>query len=336
MKNRSDIPEDLIIRYMGGDLSKEERESLVLWVSKSDDNRKIFKEFRKVWILKCLAGEDYDSESAWKSVSKRVSGKKSIDRRLFVRLMSVAASVIMIIALWFVVSDSNVQTSYIIVKVLAGEFPKEVILPDSTIVWVNSDSELKYPVTFAGNERAVTFNGEGYFEVTKNKKRPFVIYSDNTITRVLGTSFNLNTRVSEHKSELVVITGKVKFENRITEASVELIADDKGIVDIEENTEIVETAPPAKTKIDNYNVIAWKTKEFEFDETELDDILREIEKVYHVEILVEEEKLLSVRVTTSFSSLTAEDIIEMLSDTVGFDYIVDDEGTYIIEGVVNE
>ncbi|MCT4636656.1 MAG: FecR domain-containing protein [Bacteroidales bacterium] len=336
MKKRSDIPEDLIVRYMGDDLSDEERESLVLWVSESDDNRRIFKEFRKVWILKCFADEDFDSEKAWENVSKRVGRRKVKDKKLFISWMSVAASVIVLIALWFVMPDSNVQSGDVRVKVLAGEFPEKVILPDSTVVWVNSDSELIYPVAFAENERSVTFNGEGYFEVTKNKQKPFVIYSDNTITKVLGTSFNLNTRVSEHKSELVVITGKVKFENRITEASVELEADDKGIVDVEENTEVVETTTPAKTKIDNYNVIAWKTKEFEFDETRLDDILREIEKVYHIEIEVEDEELLSVRVTTSFSALTAEDILEVLSDTIGFDYILDDEGTYIIEGVVNE
>ncbi len=88
---------------------------------------------------------------------------------------------------------------------------KEVVLPDGSKVWLNNAAVLQYPREFSGNRRNVHLEGEAYFEVTKDRQRPFTVESDAMRVRVLGTSFNFKCDFSGNRRN-VHLEGEAYFE----------------------------------------------------------------------------------------------------------------------------
>lgn len=106
---------------------------------------------------------------------------------------------------------TNIQTSKVIyntIKVpIGGEY--NLVLGDGTQVWLNSKSELKYPVAFIADKREVYLQGEGFFKVAYNKSRPFCVYSDNSAVSVYGTEFNFMSYSDEKLEQITLVEGKV-------------------------------------------------------------------------------------------------------------------------------
>ncbi|MFV0269028.1 MAG: sigma-70 family RNA polymerase sigma factor [Draconibacterium sp.] len=96
-----------------------------------------------------------------------------------------------------------------------------LILSDSTRVWLNSESELRYPVTFPNEKREVTLIGEAYFEVTKNIKQPFIVHSEKQQIEVLGTSFNVTAYRNNEFIRTTLIEGRVKVSSTDYETYLE-------------------------------------------------------------------------------------------------------------------
>ena len=94
-------------------------------------------------------------------------------------------------------------------KVTTAYQRKKIILPDGTGIWLAPQSTLEYPEEFSGDKRTVKLEGEAFFEVVKDRKRPFTVQSGTLTTRVLGTSFNINAYKSERSATVTVLTGKV-------------------------------------------------------------------------------------------------------------------------------
>src|SRR5690606_25053603 len=94
-------------------------------------------------------------------------------------------------------------------EIATGPAIDSVRLSDGTMIWLNRETTIRFPETFPDNERRVYLSGEAFFQVEKEADRPFVIEGQNTVTRVLGTSFNLRT--SGHSASVEVVTGKVSF-----------------------------------------------------------------------------------------------------------------------------
>ena len=102
------------------------------------------------------------------------------------------------------------KTEYNVLEVpRGGEYT--VTLSDGTVVYLNSGSELRYPVAFGVERRDVFLSGEGYFEVAKDAKRPFFVNADKLKIRVYGTSFNVNT-YNLANVETVLVEGKIGIQ----------------------------------------------------------------------------------------------------------------------------
>jgi len=153
----------------------------------------------------------------------------------------------------------------------------QITLPDGTKVWLNAGSSLKYPMSFAKNERRVRLEGEAFFEVTKDSARPFKVLSKGQEIEVLGTAFNVNAYPDNTAIKTTLVKGKVKLSNnnRYSEAIYLLPGQqstntNNGKIQLEN----VDTAP----------FTAWKEGLFYFDETPLSDALQQIGRWYNVEV----------------------------------------------------
>jgi Fe2+-dicitrate sensor, membrane component len=153
----------------------------------------------------------------------------------------------------------------------------QITLPDGTKVWLNASSSLKYPMSFAKNERKVILVGEAFFEVTKDRTRPFKVQSKGQEIEVLGTEFNVNAYPENESIKTTLITGKVKLSN--DNHALQPMYLKPGQQSINTDGRDIRIA-----NVDVVPFTAWKEGLFYFDETPLSEALQQIGRWYNVEV----------------------------------------------------
>lgn len=167
-----------------------------------------------------------------------------------------------------------------------------VVLPDGTKVWLNADSRLEYsPGLSKARHRLVKLSGEGYFEVAKDKKRPFIVSTAQQKVVVLGTHFNINAYPEEDEFKTTLLEGSVKV-------ALNTLADNESTLYHKEIEKIILPGQQALVKdkreikvssVDTREVTAWKDGDFYFNEEKLSSIIKKLERWYDVEITLGEE-----------------------------------------------
>lgn len=156
----------------------------------------------------------------------------------------------------------------------------QVTLSDGTRVWLNASSSIRFPVTFKGTERKVEITGEAYFEVAKNKARPFKVVASSSEIEVLGTHFNVNAYDDEAEIETTLLEGLVKVSvpsipgrqtPRFLQPGQQAGIDKNGRINVLNNA-------------DTEGAVAWKNGWFHFKNADLKTILRQIARWYDVDI----------------------------------------------------
>lgn len=127
-----------------------------------------------------------------------------------------------------IAKNKTTESSLISATTLVGE-GKKIVLPDSTEVWLSPSSSIQYPSVFNGASREVRLSGEAFFEVAHDAKHPFIIYSGNIETKVLGTSFNIQAYDNQEEINVTVVTGKVNVTNKVKAENVDLIANERAV-----------------------------------------------------------------------------------------------------------
>ncbi len=174
--------------------------------------------------------------------------------------------------------NSNAKLEYNTIKTpVSGQY--QVVLSDDTKVWLNAGSSIRFPTAFSANERLVEIEGEAYFEVSKDKKRPFRVKSDSQLIEVLGTHFNVNAYRDESSVKTTVLEGSVKIsagsENKIIKPGQQnRLSRTKQTMDV--------------VDVDLEEATAWKNGLFMFDNEEIHSIMRKISRWYGVEVVYED------------------------------------------------
>jgi len=150
-------------------------------------------------------------------------------------------------------------------------------LPDGTQVWLNSESSIRYPTVFNGKERRVEVTGEAYFSVSRNNKMPFIVNVDRQADiQVLGTEFNVNSYANEASINTTLLEGSVrvkanKLSQILTPGQQAQVGQDKKIRLVKD--------------VDIDKVIAWKNGYFNFNDADLHEIMRQLERWYDIEVV---------------------------------------------------
>lgn len=157
-----------------------------------------------------------------------------------------------------------------------------LILSDGTKVWLNADSRIKYPVYFGEGKREVNLHGEGYFEVSRDSARPFIVSTDKMDVKVLGTTFDINTYEDEGKSYVVLVEGLVEVSAGKGESRIIIPGD---IAEVNMN-DVRAGIQVSKCDVEHY--IAWKEGNFSFRNASLTEILKRVSRYYDVTIIREQ------------------------------------------------
>lgn len=154
----------------------------------------------------------------------------------------------------------------------------QLTLPDGTSVWLNAASSIKYPTAFTGNFRKVYVTGEAYFEVAKNEKMPFIVELNKKETvEVLGTTFNVNAYENEETINTTLITGAVRVASTILKPGQQA----------QLNTKQSSARLKVISNIDTDKVVAWKDGKFDFDGASLQEVMKQLERWYDIEVIFE-------------------------------------------------
>ncbi|MES2431452.1 MAG: FecR domain-containing protein [Bacteroidota bacterium] len=154
----------------------------------------------------------------------------------------------------------------------------QVELPDGSQVWLNAVSSIRFPAEFSGNKRSVEITGEAYFEVAKNKEKPFVVKVDGSEVEVLGTHFNVNAYPEESIVKTTLLEGSIRFLS-------------KGNVNTLKPGQQSQLSQDGKVNVfDDVNtedVMAWKNGVFYFQGEDIHVVLRQLCRWYDVEVVYE-------------------------------------------------
>lgn len=178
----------------------------------------------------------------------------------------------------------------------------QVILPDGTHVWLNAASSIKFPVSFiTSKERKVFITGEAYFEVTKDKTKPFRVVSDEQVVTVYGTHFDINGYKDEVGTMTTLIEGSVDVNGT-------LLKPEHQAININGEMKVI--------PVDIENIIAWKNGYFRFKSETLESIMRKISRWYDVDVEFQSPLLKEIEfggVMTKYANVSK--MLEMLELT---------------------
>lgn len=199
--------------------------------------------------------------------------------------------------------------------------PQLITLSDGSSVLLQPKSKLSYPKSFAGNERNVYLSGEGFFEISKNPKKPFFVFANEIVTKVIGTSFRVKAYGDQPNVEVVVRTGKVNVSSNqalssFNTASIQLLPNQairfvrnrlafEKITDVTQEKELTKAVAPIEQL------------SFEFSDVPVAQILKTIEQTYLVEIDYPRERLKDCYLTTSLSDQPLPEKLKILCESLG-------------------
>lgn len=201
------------------------------------------------------------------------------------------------------------------------------ILPDGSVVWLNSGSKISYAGNFKGSLREVFLEGEAYFDVTKNPHKPFIVHASNINVKVLGTVFNVKSYASDSITETTLLSGLVQISNVHNSQKVLYLHPNEKITVPKKSEDVVAdsiTAINTNIKIQNRNETSWVYNRLVFRGDSFKKLATKLERWYNVKIKFADEKVTQLHFNGSLENETVEEAFKSLQAAVPFNYKIND------------
>jgi ferric-dicitrate binding protein FerR (iron transport regulator) len=252
--------------------------------------------------------------------STQTNKRKTVSRTLYL-LSGVAAMLILTIGVFFYVQKKSSFSDLGDVHVVnMTKAIQKLVLSDGSIVWLNPKSKVIYPHNFTSTLRKVQMQGEAFFEVSPDPKRPFIIYSGNVITRVWGTSFRI--RAYENiPFEVSVLTGKVSVQLQ-TRKDSELILLPQQTATYLTASDLLKKGIEKKTSA----MSIWHKETMTFDNEPIREVIKVLNAQFKVNISTADEKLLDYVLKADFNDQSLPSILEMLRKSLNVENEISDDG----------
>lgn len=215
-----------------------------------------------------------------------------------------------------------------------SSMPQIITLSDGSSVLLQPNSKLSYPKTFVGNERKVYLSGEGFFEISKNRKKPFFVFANEIVTKVVGTSFRIRAYDSQPNVEVVVRTGKVKIrsnESVVNSNKEEIVLlPNQALRFVRKNLTFNKITDITTDELLIHTTSNIEQLSFNFADTPVSQILKTIEQAYLVEIDFPKEKLKYCHLTTSLNDQPLPEKLKIICKSLGNNTSYEMNGNQII------
>ncbi len=336
----------LLSKKLSGDISAEELQELEAIMKADPSLTKGQELMQKFWKNK----EDADDHALTaRAFDRLVSQMKQTDennwpdtapfpkRRPLSLYLKVAAAVLVLVASAWLIYFTTLKTSDLRSARNQRGTRSLIKLPDGTTVWLNADSELKYPPRFSENSRDVYLSGEAYFDVAKDASRPFVVHTDRMNVNVLGTIFNIKSYPGDGAYEATLISGEVEVVLASQPGKkIRLKPSEKLIVPAKDSSAIAQLTPPVISAPTYYPLedsaiieTAWVDNKMLFRDETFASLATRMERWYNVTIRFENKSVEELRFSGIFKKETLNQALQALQLTESFNYR-QEEDTIII------
>lgn len=254
----------------------------------------------------------FSAAASYPLLEKRLFGK----RTFILRIASMAATLALLCVMsWWAYNYMQPATLQTVSTLASTQL---VRLPDGTEVTLNHFSSLTYPEKFKTERREVKLNGEAYFEVSKDKRHPFVVQTDAVSVEVLGTHFNVEAYPGDAEVKTTLLEGSVAVSVRGNDRRMILSPNESAIYNKVENRLTLEESADAPSEI------VWRRGEFVFNRLPLQEIMRQLSNSFGTDIIIRDKALQDYRLTARFSvNEGLGRILELLSVAGDFSYSQD-------------
>lgn len=300
--------EELLPQYYDRSLTAEQRQLVEAWMAEADENRRLAEQVQML----CLATDavnvmqKVNVDKALEKVKNRMSERKISAWEWMQRIAALLSIPLVMVFFVQYINYKEALTQMIEVRTNPGMTTK-IVLPDSTVVCLNSESSLCYPAEFGKTARKVTLSGEAYFEVSKDEKRKFMVtLPHQSVIEVLGTRFNVEAYPDEADVSTTLLEGKVCFLYETADRVMKKIAMDPG-------KKLVYNSATENVKLNNTSCeseTAWIDGKIIFNDTPLNEALQMLEKRFNVSFIVKKESLMNNSFTGTFVEQRLERILE--------------------------
>ena len=320
--------------YLAGRLDVEEANELLQWINSPEGKLFLADETEEIWHQENQEETDvkWDGQEVWNRIqTSQQLGLKSVPKKetssgpgLPLWLKVAASFVLFAFIGWAFVGGFDLMETAGSAEETRAELvsrynppgqKSKIQLPDGSIIFLNADSRVEYPVDFTKN-RQVKLEGEAYFAVAKDSLHPFTVESQGIHTSVLGTTFNISTFPEDGKVQVTLLTGKVKLEKSGAKEAIVMNPGEEALLSQAEEGHILRQVEVGKR-------ISWTSGVLEFEDAPFLQMVEILERWYGVqfEVIGPVPKDLSSGTFGRDESL--ENVLDVLSSSIGFSFEID-------------
>lgn len=207
-----------------------------------------------------------------------------------------------------------------------------ITLSDGTQVWLNADSRLSYPASFAGEKnREVYLEGEAFFDVAENKAQPFIVGTADLQVQVLGTAFNVRSYGKDQMVETTLVRGRVNIESKGEDPHrVTLSPNQKAVFEKASRRLMLQN------QVDTETYTAWREGKLIFDDEPMSEIRTALERWYNVTVYVQDTSALSCRFSAKIDNKPLEEVMELFKASENIDYRIEGDSVKIFGKLCTE
>lgn len=346
---------DTIIKYIEGTINADEKKEIEVWFSVDPENKQYVKKVEKIWFavdeLKNLSKIDVNRD--WNIIEKRISKKdagvdfsfgfKRMEFPEWSRIAVVFVFGVVFASLFFYLMQDSLQNSQMAYKPYEISAPdghrSNITLSDGTRIIINAGSRILLPHEYDLVKREIWLDGEAFFEVANDSKKPFFVHTFNLNVKVVGTTFNVRAYSGEGIIETTLLNGEVvltrKEEQQDNKAGVTLNPNHKAIFINSRDAKITaeirkefEFLRPGEILISGLinpeSAISWTKGKLIFEDEYLDVIVQRLERYYGVEIRIENEELKNLKYTGTLKNVSVESTLKALQLTTSIKFKTED------------
>ena len=308
---------ETLYKFFEGNASFEEEVAVKQWMEESTENRQSFLKERKLFDAMLLLG----NEKVIKAGKKRYSINLSSLRTELIKIAAVIAITLGGSYLYHQYSFEKELMATNTISVPAGQ-RINMTLTDGTNVWLNARTSLTYPVKFSKKNRQVILDGEAYFEVAKDKTKPFIVQTNKYNVEVLGTKFDVNAYSETGEFETTLMSGSVRVAST---------SDPAQKLTLKPNNKVyLQDGELHVSVVDDFNPYRWKEGLICFKNESFTSIMKDFEKYYGLTIQVRNKEVLKYVYTGNFRQTDGIDYaLRVLQKDIKFSYQRDDENQII-------
>jgi len=329
---RKDECVEIFERYIQNRASPQEVKRLCLWIKNNKEillwleqqiltSSSIIDNEVQMRMLKNIEAKIFSNKEENKASIKQINIRFRFDKLIRVAALFILP-VLTAAGVYLYMSKTENSTAPLIIAVDRGQ-KASITLPDGSKAWLNSQSKLTYKKDFNVKKRELYLDGEAYFEVAKNRNKPFIVKSNDISVEALGTAFSVKAYNEDYIVSSILMSGKVKVTTQDGESI--LLPNEKIVYDKSTH----KTTQSKVTNATDYS--GWIHNKYKFEDASLSEIAKTIQRIYNVELIFTSDKLKNLHYTGTINNNSLESVLNIICITSPVSFKINNQQVFLYE-----